>query len=34
MDVKIAFLNNNLDENIYMMQPDEFIAKVQEHYGI
>ena len=31
MDVKTAFLNDNLDENIYMMQPDGFIAKNQEH---
>ena len=31
MDVKTAFLNDNLDENIYMMQPDGFIAKGQEH---
>uniref|UniRef100_A0A2N9ILE2 Reverse transcriptase Ty1/copia-type domain-containing protein n=1 Tax=Fagus sylvatica TaxID=28930 RepID=A0A2N9ILE2_FAGSY len=31
MDVKTAFLNDNLDENIYMMQLDGFIAKNQEH---
>ena len=31
MDVKIAFLNDNLDEEIYMMQPEDFIAKNQEH---
>ena len=31
MDVKIAFLNGNLKEEIYMMQPKGFIAKNQEH---
>ena len=31
MDVKTAFLNGNLDEEIYMMQPEGFIAKNQEH---
>ena len=31
MDIKIAFLNNNLEEDIYMMLPDKFIAKGQEH---
>ena len=31
MDVKIAFLNDNLDEQIYMMQPEGFITKNQEH---
>ena len=29
MDVKAAFLNGNLDEEIYMMQPEGFIAKNQ-----
>ena len=27
MDVKTAFLNENLKKDIYMMQPDDFIAK-------
>ena len=31
MDVKTAFLNGNLNEEIYMMQPEDFIAKNQEH---
>ena len=31
MDVKTAFLNGYLDEEIYMMQPEGFIAKNQEH---
>ena len=31
IDVKTAFLNSNLEEDIYMMQLDEFIAKGQEH---
>ena len=30
MDVKTTFLNDNLDENIYMLQPNSFIAKSQE----
>ena len=31
MDVKTVFLNDNLDEEIYMMQLEDFIAKNQEH---
>ena len=31
MDVKIAFLNNALEESIDMMQLDGFIANGQEH---
>ena len=30
MDVKTAFLNGNLDESIYMMQPEGFITPGQE----
>ncbi|XXG47300.1 hypothetical protein AAC387_Pa02g1966 [Persea americana] len=30
MDVKMAFLNGHLEEDIYIMQPDGFVAKNQE----
>ena len=30
MDIKTAFLNGNLDEEIYMSQPEGFIVQGQE----
>ena len=31
MDVKTAFLNDYLEENVYMMQPDGLINEGKEH---
>jgi Reverse transcriptase (RNA-dependent DNA polymerase) len=33
MDVKTAFLNGNLHEEIYMKQPEGFVVKGKEHMG-
>jgi Reverse transcriptase (RNA-dependent DNA polymerase) len=31
MDVKIVFLNGNMEEEIYMEQPASFVVEGQEH---
>jgi hypothetical protein len=33
MDVKTAFLNGNLNENIYMAKPKGFVVKEKERMG-
>jgi hypothetical protein len=33
MDVKTAFLNEDLLENVYMTQPKDFAVKGKEHMG-
>ena len=34
MDVKTAFANGNLDESIFMMQPDDLVANGSRAYGM
>jgi hypothetical protein len=33
MNIKTAFLNGNLQENVYMAQPEGFAVEGKEHLG-
>jgi hypothetical protein len=33
MDVKIVFLNGDLQENVYIAQPEGFVVEGKEHMG-
>ena len=33
MDVKTTFINGELEENIYMTQPEGFVMEGKEHLG-
>ena len=34
MEVKTAFLNDNLEEDIYMQQPEGFVAGRKDNFGM